>query len=500
VMDELMVLPERPMSLYEGLAGAVCFWADLIAPELSHFPGYELPPRMRTSLQRTQSSQVMSNTAVPLVTRSSSDAALGGNGRMGSSAHPAFARQQRAHGGSSGSEAAMVHMQRQGSGSASGGSHAVLRTTSAHRRSQSHGSNGGGNGGGAPTLMRSNSHQQGASHHSGAGAAPALMQGGNGGNSVGGHKASSAMMRIRSNHASAAVGLPGSSHSGHYGGNASGSSREHVGRESEYGAQSVISGGPTDASSASAHLHAHGVAQLSWASGGGRGGDMPVTPRGGRALEMMDGERVHGVGRSRFVQPPMSPRGSIADPPTTPRGTVAEWEPPTTPPARRAAQPRSLVLPALQVGNHVPERPLSLNPQRQPTTEWHARVAPSTPRGIEQGGTTPRSSPHGECLTPRTPRTPRGSAAVERAEWAPGSRTSEQHVPSGRGEWDMPTTPRRGTVDAPFASPRSRMSTAEDRGAVTTPRGTGRRVFNYDVLQQKASVSPNGAGCERPGR
>lgn len=38
-------LGDRPSSLYEGLAGAVCFWADLAAPSQAHFPGYEMPPQ-----------------------------------------------------------------------------------------------------------------------------------------------------------------------------------------------------------------------------------------------------------------------------------------------------------------------------------------------------------------------------------------------------------------------------------------------------------------------
>jgi hypothetical protein len=43
VKSELLNVPDRPMSLFEGLAGAICFWADLLGPELSHFPGFDLP-------------------------------------------------------------------------------------------------------------------------------------------------------------------------------------------------------------------------------------------------------------------------------------------------------------------------------------------------------------------------------------------------------------------------------------------------------------------------
>lgn len=43
VKSELLNVPDRPMSMFEGLAGAICFWADLLGPELSHFPGFDLP-------------------------------------------------------------------------------------------------------------------------------------------------------------------------------------------------------------------------------------------------------------------------------------------------------------------------------------------------------------------------------------------------------------------------------------------------------------------------
>eukprot|EP00892_Ulva_mutabilis_P007654 jgi/Ulvmu1/5260/UM022_0054.1 len=43
VKQELLMIPDRPMSMFEGLAGAICFWADLLSPELAHFPGFELP-------------------------------------------------------------------------------------------------------------------------------------------------------------------------------------------------------------------------------------------------------------------------------------------------------------------------------------------------------------------------------------------------------------------------------------------------------------------------
>ncbi|EIE20233.1 Lanthionine synthetase C-like protein [Coccomyxa subellipsoidea C-169] len=39
---ELLNVPERPLSLYEGLGGAICFWADVMVPARSTFPGYEL--------------------------------------------------------------------------------------------------------------------------------------------------------------------------------------------------------------------------------------------------------------------------------------------------------------------------------------------------------------------------------------------------------------------------------------------------------------------------
>jgi hypothetical protein len=57
VKQELMLIPDRPMSLFEGLAGAICFWADLISPEMSHFPGFELPnapPLAQRPVQRPE--------------------------------------------------------------------------------------------------------------------------------------------------------------------------------------------------------------------------------------------------------------------------------------------------------------------------------------------------------------------------------------------------------------------------------------------------------------
>ncbi|CAL8470922.1 g10464 [Coccomyxa elongata] len=40
--QELLKVPDRPLSLYEGLGGAICFWADLWEPSQARFPGYEL--------------------------------------------------------------------------------------------------------------------------------------------------------------------------------------------------------------------------------------------------------------------------------------------------------------------------------------------------------------------------------------------------------------------------------------------------------------------------
>eukprot|EP00963_Diacronema_lutheri_P014179 scaffold2858_cov659-Pavlova_lutheri.AAC.150 len=38
----LLLQPDRPASLFEGLAGATCFLADVLAPSTSSFPGFEL--------------------------------------------------------------------------------------------------------------------------------------------------------------------------------------------------------------------------------------------------------------------------------------------------------------------------------------------------------------------------------------------------------------------------------------------------------------------------
>ncbi|GFS71217.1 lanC-like protein 3 homolog [Nephila pilipes] len=34
--------PDRPYSLYEGLAGTICFLADLLLPEKAHFPFFDV--------------------------------------------------------------------------------------------------------------------------------------------------------------------------------------------------------------------------------------------------------------------------------------------------------------------------------------------------------------------------------------------------------------------------------------------------------------------------
>ena len=34
--------PDRPLSLYEGTAGVIYFLFDLLQPEKSHFPGYQV--------------------------------------------------------------------------------------------------------------------------------------------------------------------------------------------------------------------------------------------------------------------------------------------------------------------------------------------------------------------------------------------------------------------------------------------------------------------------
>lgn len=35
-------LPDRPLSLYEGLAGTVCFLADILQPDKAHFPFFDI--------------------------------------------------------------------------------------------------------------------------------------------------------------------------------------------------------------------------------------------------------------------------------------------------------------------------------------------------------------------------------------------------------------------------------------------------------------------------
>jgi lantibiotic modifying enzyme len=40
--QDLLSLPDAPLSLYEGAAGMVSLWADLLDPDSARFPGYEL--------------------------------------------------------------------------------------------------------------------------------------------------------------------------------------------------------------------------------------------------------------------------------------------------------------------------------------------------------------------------------------------------------------------------------------------------------------------------
>ncbi|KAM3823119.1 lanC-like protein 2 isoform 2-T3 [Vipera latastei] len=40
-------IPDRPYSLFEGMAGAIHFLSDILVPEKSHFPAFELSPQMK---------------------------------------------------------------------------------------------------------------------------------------------------------------------------------------------------------------------------------------------------------------------------------------------------------------------------------------------------------------------------------------------------------------------------------------------------------------------
>ena len=41
-LEELMDSPDHPYSMFQGLAGYVCYCADVLHPDVSWFPGYEL--------------------------------------------------------------------------------------------------------------------------------------------------------------------------------------------------------------------------------------------------------------------------------------------------------------------------------------------------------------------------------------------------------------------------------------------------------------------------
>jgi hypothetical protein len=44
--------PDNPLSLYEGIAGSLCFLLDLLEPQSAVFPLFELPPVLPPLLTR----------------------------------------------------------------------------------------------------------------------------------------------------------------------------------------------------------------------------------------------------------------------------------------------------------------------------------------------------------------------------------------------------------------------------------------------------------------
>jgi len=44
--EQLLNIPDRPLSLFEGLSGCVVLWMSMLCPRQSHLPGVELPPKI----------------------------------------------------------------------------------------------------------------------------------------------------------------------------------------------------------------------------------------------------------------------------------------------------------------------------------------------------------------------------------------------------------------------------------------------------------------------
>ena len=44
--QQLLNIPDRPLSMFEGLSGCIILWMSMLCPKQSHFPGVELPPRI----------------------------------------------------------------------------------------------------------------------------------------------------------------------------------------------------------------------------------------------------------------------------------------------------------------------------------------------------------------------------------------------------------------------------------------------------------------------
>jgi hypothetical protein len=159
VMPELIPLPERPMSLYEGLAGAICFWADLLAPEQSHFPGYELPPHLRTLRSSSSPDDAPGTSAQPGAAKFSRSASAAALGRSGSGAAAAAgAPGAKAHVGAGAALAGAAAAKGRGYGGSSAGP-ALVRNRSGLSR------NGSAPRGGAdlPTVLRHQNSTDG--HH-----------------------------------------------------------------------------------------------------------------------------------------------------------------------------------------------------------------------------------------------------------------------------------------------------------------------------------------------
>jgi hypothetical protein len=311
------------MSLYEGLAGAVCYWADLLAPDLSHFPGYELPPPLRFPLRRSGS-----NPASSCDTHPSSGAAV----PHGPSSH----HHQGAVNGGFGRSASAATLGRSGSGA---GANALPRSGSAGAALAGVAAAKGHNvvGGTATAAVRGR-YALGATNAAGAGPAPlrnrssgAILRNGSVPRGV---ELPAIMRQQSSNGALHNNGADTSSHSGQHGGlssagdwvsGASGHSSgrvDHSTRPSSAGVQHTRAASSATGSRSSRGSEGLMVMGPVRGSGGGRS-------RGSRGGEVAVGKSVQAHSGSRRGSG-VGAQGPVSDRPSFTRHGDAATGPSTT--------------------------------------------------------------------------------------------------------------------------------------------------------------------------